>query len=223
MRYTGTHPRRFKEKYKELDPAAHADELRMVPTRGQMPAGTHRPICVHEILALLDPKPGGVGLDATLTFGGHAQALLARLAPGGRLFGVDVDPIELPRTDARLRALGFDASMLVLRRRNFAELPTLLPEAGGGFDFVLANLGVSSLQIDKPVRGFSFKADGPLDLRLDPSTGPSASALLQSVTRRQLRELLGDNADEPFAAPLASTSRPPNNWRIGFRPRCTRP
>ena len=144
------------------------------------------------------------------------------LAPGSRLFGVDVDPIEAPRTEARLRALGFDASMLVLRRRNFAELPTLLPEADGGFDFVLANLGVSSLQIDKPVRGFSFMADGPLDLRLDPSTGPSASALLQSVTRRQLRELLVDNADEPFAAPLASTSRPPNNWRIGFRPRCTR-
>ena len=204
VRYAGTHPRRFKEKYKELDPSAHADELRKVLARGQTPAGMHRPICVGEILALLDPKPGEVGLDATLGFGGHAQALLARLAPGGRLFGVDVDPIELPRTEARLRGLGFDASMLVLRRLNFAELPALLPDAGGGFDFVLADLGVSSMQIDNPARGFSFKADGPLDLRLDPSTGQSASALLQSVTRQQLRELLVDNADEPFAAPLAA-------------------
>ena len=163
VRYAGTHPRRFEEKYKELDPTAHADELRKVLARGQTPAGMHRPICVGEILALLDPKPGEVGLDATLGFGGHAQALLARLAPGGRLFGVDVDPIELPRTEARLRGLGFDASMLVLRRLNFAELPALLPDAGGGFDFVLADLGVSSMQIDNPARGFSFKADGPLD------------------------------------------------------------
>ena len=204
LRYAGTHPRRFEEKYKELDPSAHADELRKVLARGQTPAGMHRPICVAEILALLDPKPGDVGLDATLGFGGHAQALLARLAPGGRLFGLDVDPIELPRTEARLRGLGFDASMLVLRRLNFAELPALLPEAGGGFDFVLADLGVSSMQIDNPARGFSFKADGPLDLRLDPSTGQSASALLQSVTRQRLRELLVENADEPFAAPLAA-------------------
>jgi 16S rRNA (cytosine1402-N4)-methyltransferase len=155
-------------------------------------------------LQILDPKPGDVGLDATLGFGGHAQALLPRLLPGGRLFGIDVDPLELPRTEARLRGLGFDAAALVVHRLNFAALDTLLPEAGGGFDFVLADLGVSSMQIDNPARGFSFKADGPLDLRLDPSTGASASALLQSVTRQQLRDLLIDNADEPLAVPLAA-------------------
>ena len=204
VRYAGTHPRRFEEKYKELNPAQHADELRKVMERGQTPAGMHRPICVAEILAALDPKPGEVGLDATLGFGGHAQELLARLVPGGRLFGIDVDPLELPRTEARLRALGFDESALVTRRINFADMATLLPEAGGGFDFVLADLGVSSMQIDNPARGFTFKADGPLDLRLDPSAGQPASALLQSVTRQQLRELLVDNADEPFAAPLAA-------------------
>ena len=203
-RYTGTHPRRFEEKYKELNPALHADELRKVMQRGQTPAGMHRPICVREILALLEPKPGEVGLDATLGFGGHAQEILARLRPNGRLFGIDVDPLELPRTEARLRGLGFDESVLVLRRINFAEIPTLLPETGGGFDFVLADLGVSSMQIDNPARGFSFKADGPLDLRLDPGTGQPASALLQAVTRQQLRDLLADNADEPFAAPLAA-------------------
>ncbi len=203
-RYAGTHPRRFEQKYKELSPAQHADELRKVLERGQTPAGMHRPICVREILDLLNPQPGEVGLDATLGFGGHAQAILPRLAPGGRLFGVDVDPLELPRTEARLRSLGFDGSALVVRRMNFAELPSLLPEAGGGFDFVLADLGVSSMQIDNPARGFTFKADGPLDLRLDPGAGQPASALLQSVTRQRMRELLVDNADEPFAVPLAA-------------------
>lgn len=204
VRYTGRHPRNFADKYKELNPGAHAGELAKVMERGQTPAGMHRPICVAEILAALNPQPGEVGLDATLGFGGHTQALLARVAPGGRLFAVDVDPHELPRTEARLRALGFDASMLVVRRSNFAEIAALLPEAGGGFDFVLADLGVSSMQIDNPARGFSFKTDGPLDLRLDPSSGAPASTLLQAVTRAQLRELLIDNADEPHAVPLAA-------------------
>ena len=204
VRYAGTHPRRFEQKYKELDPARHADELAKVMQRGQTPAGMHRPICVAEILAVLDPQPGDVGLDATLGFGGHAQELLACIQPGGRLFGTDVDPLELPRTEARLRALGFDESTLVLRRMNFADMPTLLPEAGGGFDFVLADLGVSSMQIDNPARGFTFKADGPLDLRLDPTAGEPASTLLLRLTRAQLRELLVDNADEPHAVALAA-------------------
>jgi len=203
-RYAGTHPRKFAEKYKELSPTLHTAELRKVMERGQTPAGMHRPICVSEILALLGPRPGDVGLDATLGFGGHAQEILPLLLPGGRLFGVDVDPLELPRTEARLRGLGFDESVLVTRCMNFAALPTLLPEAGGGFDFVLADLGVSSMQIDNPARGFSFKADGPLDLRLDPGGGQPATALLQSVTRQELRDLLVDNADEPFAVVLAA-------------------
>ena len=204
QRYAGTHPKRFEQKYKELDPARHAEELRKVMARGQTPAGMHRPICVDEILAILRPQPGEVGLDATLGFGGHAQELLARLAPGGRLFGIDVDPLELPRTEARLRALGHGAAALVLQRMNFSAMSSLLPQAGGGFDFVLADLGVSSMQIDNPARGFSFKADGPLDLRLDPGSGPSAQEFLQSVTRQQLRECLEDNADEPHAAALAA-------------------
>jgi 16S rRNA (cytosine1402-N4)-methyltransferase len=203
-RYAGTHPRRFEDKYKELNPSLHAEELRKVLARGQTPAGMHRPICVREILDLLGPRPGEVGLDATLGFGGHAQEILPRLVPGGRLFGIDVDPVELPRTQARLRSLGFDESVLAIRRMNFATLPALLPETAGGFDFVLADLGVSSMQIDNPVRGFSFKVDGPLDLRLDPTTGQPASELLQSVTRQRLRELLLENADEPYAAPLAA-------------------
>lgn len=203
-RYAGTHPQRFDEKYKELDPQRHADEVAKVMQRGQTPAGMHRPICVAEILDLLNPRPGEVGLDATLGFGGHAQELLPRLLPGGHLFGIDVDPLEQPRTEARLRALGFGADVLTVRRMNFARLAELRSDAGGGFDLVLADLGVSSMQIDNPQRGFSFKADGPLDLRLDPGSGQSASELLLCITRPALRDLLVDNADEPHAVALAA-------------------
>ena len=193
-RYAGTHPKRFVEKYKELDPARHADEVAKVMQRGQTPAGMHRPICVAEILALLKPQPGDMALDATLGYGGHSQELLARLMPGGRLFALDVDPLELPRTEARLRALGYDDAALRVRRMNFARIAELLPETAGGFDVVLADLGVSSMQIDNPERGFSFKVDGPLDLRLDPASGTSASELLLAVARPALRDLLIDNA-----------------------------
>lgn len=201
-RYQGTHPRQFQEKYKELDPGRHAGEQEKVRGRGHTPAGTHRPICVREILEVLDPRPGEVGLDATLGYGGHAQELLARLAPGGRLYGIDVDPLELPRTEARLRALGFDEEVLVLRRMNFAGLPRLLPETGG-LDFILADLGVSSMQIDNPARGFTYKAEGPLDLRLNPNRGRPASALLRSLSMEELEGLLTELSDEPHARAIA--------------------
>jgi 16S rRNA (cytosine1402-N4)-methyltransferase len=204
VRYAGTHPRSFSEKYKELDPLSHADAIDKVMARGQTPAGMHRPICVAEILAVLAPQPGEVGLDATLGYGGHARELLARLSPGGRLFGVDVDPTEFARTEARLRGLGFDASALVLHRLSFDGVAALLPAAGGGFDVILADLGVSSMQIDNPARGFSFKTEGPLDLRLNQVSGQSASELLQSVTRAALRELLTDNADDLVRQTLAT-------------------
>jgi 16S rRNA (cytosine1402-N4)-methyltransferase len=204
VRYAGRNPRRYEEKYKELDPTRHADEVQKVMQRGQTPAGMHRPICVPEILRILSPQPGEMGLDATLGFGGHAQELLPHLLPGGRLFAIDVDPLELPRTETRLRGLGFDEGVLTVRRMNFARLAELLPETGGGFDVVLADLGVSSMQIDNPTRGFSFKVDGPLDLRLDSGSGPSASELLLAIARPALRELLIDNADEPHAVALAA-------------------
>jgi 16S rRNA (cytosine1402-N4)-methyltransferase len=203
-RYRGANPRRFQDKYKERDPARYQDEQAKVRARGQTPAGTHLPICVAEILEVLDPRPGEVGLDATLGYGGHAQELLARLTPGGRLYGLDVDPIELPRTEARLRALGFGEDVLVVRRMNFAGLPGLLPELGGGLDVILADLGVSSMQIDDPARGFTYKADGPLDLRLNPRRGRPASALLASLGQDDLAELLRVNADEPHAEAIAA-------------------
>lgn len=202
VRYKGTHPRRFGEKYKELSPDQHAAELAKVMARGHTPAGTHRSIMVDEILAVLDPKPGEVALDATLGYGGHTRELLPRLLPGGRLFGVDVDPIELPRTEARLRDLGFGEDVLTVRRMNFAGLPRLKAEAGG-FDVVLADLGVSSMQIDNPARGFTWKVEGPLDLRLNPQRGRSAADLLTTLDEPSLAELLMENSDEPHAAAIA--------------------
>lgn len=203
VRYKGAHPRHYQDKYKELDPERHAAELQKVRERGHTPAGTHRPICVREILGILDPKPGEIGLDATLGYGGHTSEILPRLSPGGCLFALDVDPIELPRTEARLRALGFGEDLLKVRRMNFAGLPHLRQEIPDGLDFALADLGVSSMQIDNPLRGFTYKADGPLDLRLNPNRGRSASQLLSSLDQVKLAELLVENSDEPRAEPLA--------------------
>ena len=153
----------------------------------------------------LAPQPGEVAVDATLGFGGHAQELLARISPGGRLLGLDTDPIELPKTEARLRSLGFGADVLTVRRSNFAGLPQALWAAEiKGADIVLADLGVSSMQLDDPARGFSVKNEGPLDMRMNPQRGQPASLLLQRMDAGTLQELLEENADEPHAVLLAS-------------------
>jgi 16S rRNA (cytosine1402-N4)-methyltransferase len=201
-RYRGTHPRAFEEKYKELDSQNFATDVEKVIARGQTPAGTHRPICVDEILAILNPQPGETVLDCTLGFGGHTQSLLPRLVPGGKLFAIDVDSVERPRTEARLRKLGFGEDALNIRELNFADIAKLIPDTGG-FDCILADLGVSSMQLDNPTRGFSFKNDGPLDLRLNPLAGEPASALLQSMSAYDLGQLFATSADEPHAARIA--------------------
>jgi 16S rRNA (cytosine1402-N4)-methyltransferase len=201
-RYRGTHPRRFEEKYKELAPERYAEEQAKVAARGHTPAGTHRSIMVDEILEVLTPKPGDAALDATLGYGGHAREILARIQPGGRLVGLDVDPLELPRTEARLRALGFSEAALAVRRTNFAGLAKVAAELGP-FDLALADLGVSSMQIDNPARGFTWKAEGPLDLRLNPQKGRPASDLLATLDAPALAELLVENADEPHAEAIA--------------------
>ena len=203
VRYKGTHPRRFEEKYKELAADKYTDDVDKIIRSGKTPAGTHRPICVSEILEVLAPQPGQTGLDATLGYGGHARELLARIMPGGQLFGIDVDRAELARATARLRALGYDETQLVTRQINFAGIPKLLDQAGGGFDFIVADLGVSSMQLDNPARGFTFKREGPLDLRLNPERGQPASGLLRSLSEAAIEKLLRANADEPFARAIA--------------------
>ncbi len=202
-RYRGKNPRRFEERYKEHDPQRYAATVEHVMAKGQTPAGMHRPICVQEILEVLDPKPGEIALDCTLGYGGHSAAIMPRLLPGGLLFAVDVDPIELPRSEQRMRQLGYDEITFVARPMNFAAIRGLLAEAGGGFDCVLADLGVSSMQLDDPSRGFTYKADGPLDLRLNPQRGRPASELLKAVTLPRLEKILSEYADEPFAHDIA--------------------
>ena len=204
-RYTGRYPRRFDEKYKERDPARHAGTVAKVLASGKTPAGTHRPIMVAEVLEALVPRAGEVAVDCTLGYGGHAREILPRLQPGGRLIGLDADPIELPKTEARLQALGYGSERFVACRSNFAGLPRVLAEIGiAGADCILADLGVSSMQLDDPARGFSVKAEGPLDMRLNPRRGQPASALLAKIGAPELAGLLAENADEPNAAVLAA-------------------
>lgn len=223
VRYSGKNPRRFEEKYKERDPQRYAETVAKVLASGKTPAGTHQPIMVAEILAALAPKPGELAVDCTLGYGGHAQEILARLQPGGRLLGLDADPVELPKTEARLRAAGFGPEIFTAIRSNFAGLPQALSTLAGvydrrgenadiarrsqsaatGADCILADLGVSSMQIDDPSRGFSVKTDGPLDMRMNPQRGFPASALLEKTSLDALAKLLLENADEPRASELA--------------------
>lgn len=202
IRYKGTHPKSFKEKYKELQPGQYAEDVEKVMSQGRTPAGMHRSICVNEIMEFLNIVPGQTGLDATLGYGGHSLEMLKCLAPGGMLYAIDVDPFELPLTRERLGALGFGADVLVIKKLNFSGIDQIVIEAGP-LNFVLADLGVSSMQIDNPERGFSFKVEGPLDLRLNPKSGRSAATLLKTISLEELEELLVENADEPHYKAIA--------------------
>jgi 16S rRNA (cytosine1402-N4)-methyltransferase len=196
VRYKGTHPKSFKEKYKELQPENYSADIAKVMQQGRTPAGMHRSICVTEILEFLKITSGQIGLDATLGYGGHSLEILKALAPGGMLYAMDVDPFELPRTEARLVALGYGPEAIVFKKMNFSCIDEVALESGP-LNFVLADLGVSSMQIDNPERGFSFKIEGPLDLRLNPEKGRSASELLKVIAPRKLAEVLFENSDEP--------------------------
>jgi len=204
-RYPGKNPRRFEEKYKERDPEKYPDTVAHVLASGKTPAGMHVPIMVGEILDVLAPQPGETFVDCTLGYGGHALEILPRLLPDGRLIGLDVDPLEQPRTEERLRSLGFGPGVFQVRRANFAGLPRTLTDLGlTGADGILADLGVSSMQIDTPSRGFSVKTPGPLDMRMNPNKGQPVSALLAKIAAEELETLLRENADEPRAAALAA-------------------
>lgn len=239
VRYKGTHPRAFEEKYKEHDPEKYADTVARVIEKGSTPAGMHIPIMVKEILEFLQIRPGQKGLDATLGYGGHTRKMLEKLteasgasgltdevyikddvqtkgdswknpeevlrekAPEGHLYALDVDPIEIVKTGERLQKAGYGEEILTILQQNFANLETVAKEYGP-FDFMLADLGVSSMQVDDPKRGFSYKADGPLDLRLDPQHGIPASQRLRELNREELIGMLVENSDEPYAEQIAS-------------------
>ncbi|TAH37371.1 MAG: 16S rRNA (cytosine(1402)-N(4))-methyltransferase RsmH [Planctomycetota bacterium] len=208
-RYRGTHPRRFEERYKELDPARFPREVEKVRARGHTPAGTHVPVLLAEVLEVLRPAPGGVILDCTLGHGGHAAALAQRVLPGGRAIGIDADAEELERTRARLAAQGLPVAA---HQGNFAgALQVLAAEGLEVVDIVLADLGVSSMQLDRPERGFSWKHDGPLDMRMDRARGVSAAEWLRSASEEQLRAALESWGEDPDAAAVAAVikAQPP--------------
>lgn len=202
VRYKGTHPKAFKEKYKELSPEQYKEDIEKVISQGRTPAGMHRSICVNEIIDFLKITPGQIGLDATLGYGGHSLEMLQCLQHKGKLYAIDVDPFELPRTKDRLATLGFGPEILEIRKMNFSGIDQIAAEAGP-LNFVLADLGVSSMQIDNPERGFSFKVEGPLDLRLNPKSGKSAAALLKTISQQELKEILLGNSDEPHHEEIA--------------------
>lgn len=203
-RYSGRNPRRFEDKYKELDPDRHAETIAKVLASGKTPAGSHVPILVVQCLEALQLRPGMTGVDATLGHGGHALEILRRIQPDGRLIGLDQDPLELPRTADRLARAGFSSPSFEAVRSNYAGIAGVLAQRGlAGADFVLADLGCSSMQLDNPARGFSLKTEGPLDMRMNPNRGLPASEWLARCTRDKLEAALREHADEPRAAVLA--------------------
>lgn len=202
VRYKGKYPRNYKEKYKELNPEKYQDTIEKVIRKGSTPAGMHISIMVKEIIDFLQIKPGQTGFDATLGYGGHTRAMMECLKGQGHMYATDVDPIESAKTKKRLADAGFGEDILTIKLQNFCTIDEIAKEAGE-FDFVLADLGVSSMQIDNPDRGFSFKVDGPLDLRLNPEKGISAAERLAQIDEDELAGMLWENSDEPYAEELA--------------------
>ena len=203
VHYSGTNPKRFEEKYKEHDPEKYADTIEKVISKGSTPAGMHISICVNEILDFLQIQPGQQGLDATLGYGGHTRRMLEKLQGKGHMYALDVDPIEIVKTKKRLEDAGYGEDILTIKQTNFRNIDKVAEEAGK-FDFILADLGVSSMQIDNPDRGFTYKFDGPLDLRLDPEKGESAAERLREVSYEELVGMFQENSDEPYAEEIAT-------------------
>ncbi len=203
VRYKGTHPKTYAEKYKEHQPEKYADTIEKVIRKGSTPAGMHLSIMVQEILDILQIQPGQNGLDATLGYGGHTRRMLEQLQGTGHICALDVDPIEIEKTKERLKQAGYGTDRLTIIQENFANIDQIA-QVHGPFDFILADLGVSSMQIDNPDRGFSYKIEGPLDLRLNPEKGVSAAERLKELTQEELEGMLVENSDEPYAAQIAA-------------------
>ena len=203
VHYSGKYPKKFEEKYKEHDPLKYQDTIEHVISKGSTPAGMHVSICVDEILNFFDIQPGQQGLDCTFGYGGHSRRMLEKLQGQGKLVSLDVDPIESEKSRKRLNDLGFGDDILKVKLINFMNIDEVVKEEGK-FDFILADLGVSSMQIDDPSRGFSYKIEGPLDLRMNPNTGISAAKRLETISQDELTTILIENSDESYAKNIAS-------------------
>jgi len=207
-RYSGTHPKTFSQKYKELNTQAYpgfGDHLR---AKGKTPAGTHVPVLVEEVLACLNPQPGQIVVDCTIGYGGHALEFIKRIGPTGKLIGFDVDGPQLEHTRQRLTGTNVPLS---LYRKNFAGIANVLAdEHPAGCDVIFADLGVSSMQIDDPARGISYKNDGPLDMRMDDRIKQTGADLLMTLCEEKLSTALWELADEPDHQRIA-------NWIVAQR------
>ncbi|MGO8702266.1 MAG: 16S rRNA (cytosine(1402)-N(4))-methyltransferase RsmH [Candidatus Brocadiia bacterium] len=201
VRYSGTHPRRFEERYKERQPDRYPQMQEHVRAQGRTPAGTHVPVLLREVMEFLRPQPGEVVVDCTLGYGGHAAEFLERIGSAGRLIGLDVDGAELERTRVRFEAQNFRLSV---RRMNFAQVAQALKsERLEACDVIFADLGVSSMQLDESARGFSYKHDGPLDMRMDDRLRRTAADLLARIAPDELAAALRELSDEPDAERIA--------------------
>ena len=197
VRYAGTHPKRFADKYKEHTIDSHPDLQAHLRGKGKTPAGTHLPILVDEVMAALAPAPGETIVDCTLGYGGHAIEFARRIGPTGKLFGLDIDGAQLERTGKRLGELCPEVPM-AFHRSNFAGIGNVMRnEAPEGFDILFADLGLSSMQIDNPDRGMSYRHDGPLDMRMDDRRQQTAADLLNTLDEEALSEALRELSDEP--------------------------
>jgi len=194
-RYSGTHPKSYAQKYKEHNLPAYPAMEAHLRAKGTTPAGTHVPVLVKEVMACLKPRPGDIVIDCTVGYGGHAAEFIKRIGPSGRLIALDVDAAELERTRRRLSKEGVPASF---HRSNFAGIAKVLRQENlDGCDIIFADLGVSSMQIDNPERGLSYKREGPLDLRMDDRVKQTGADLLNSLSEAQLSAALWELADEP--------------------------
>ena len=175
---------------------------------GKTKPGTHRPVLYREVIETLSPKPGDVAADCTLGYGGHARRIMEKLGPSGVLVGFDVDQAEQQKTIKRLSDLNAELKAV---NRNFREIATVMRELGiDGFDVILADLGISSMQVDDASRGISYKADGPLDMRMDMRLEKTGADILLEYSEQQLSTIFDKYSDEPDHEVIAK-------WIIGQR------
>lgn len=201
-RYTGSHPKNFNEKYKELNPQKYPQIHGHLRAKGKTPAGTHVPIMVEEIIALLKPAPGQIVADCTVGYGGHAAEFLKQLGPEGKLIALDVDAEEMEKTKQRLSNFPTPTSFY---NTNFAGLPKVLEEEKlDGFDIIFADIGVSSMQVDDAARGISYKNKGPLDMRMDKRLQLTGADLLLRLSQEELSQGFFELSDEPDHEKIAS-------------------
>jgi 16S rRNA (cytosine1402-N4)-methyltransferase len=194
-RYSGTHPKSYQQKYKEHNISAHPELQDHLRAKGKTPAGMHVPVLTREVLESMKPRPGEIVADCTVGYGGHAAEFIKSIGPAGKMIAFDVDSAELERTRLRLSKENVRVSFY---RSNFAGIANVLSkEKIDGYDIIFADLGVSSMQIDNPERGMSYKHDGPLDMRMDDRLKRTGAALLNSLSEEQLSEAFLELADEP--------------------------